>query len=434
MESSTPPHYGNPEKGALGCVIIAGEAGGLFSKLKPDYFREKETSEIYASIERLLTSDQKVTVESLKFLHADTLEGVDIYDWAPTHLDFPRHLEALQKRANPWLELCEDAADIMVREIPPVNPIVENLLCPDAKLMLGGGSKSYKTWLTINLALCIAHGQPFLGWQTRRVRVLYANLELRPIAFDRRVQTLGKRLGFEIDREAMIHLPLRGKLSPDLATNIDRLIDAAEIYDAKVVVADPIYKLNHGDENAAHVQTALFNELDRLTAAGCAVIINDHFGKGNQSEKDPLDAVRGSSAKGGDVDAAMILRKHDVDDHFRVDIVHRELPPVDPFVMGWKFPLMRREDELNPQDMKQAKPGRKRSVSDGELLAAIADSTPESPISVSQWATAVGKSRSTVLPHIEALRTRGFVATTGDGASGRKYITSKGLEHLEGTQ
>ena len=29
---------------------------------------------------------------------------------------------------------------------------------------------------------------------------------------------------------------------------------------------------------------------------------------GNQAEKDPLDAIRGSSAKGGDVDVAVVLR------------------------------------------------------------------------------------------------------------------------------
>ncbi len=79
----------------------------------------------------------------------------------------------------------------------------------------------------------------------------------------------------------------------------------------------------------------------------CTAIFNDHSGKGNQSEKDPLDVIRGSSAKGGDLDAAMVLRKHDVDGCFRVDLVHRELAPVAPFCIGWNFPLMELRPDLN---------------------------------------------------------------------------------------
>lgn len=87
---------------------------------------------------------------------------------------------------------------------------------------------------------------------------------------------------------------------------------------------DPLFKLNiAGEENSTRDQTVFFLELDRLTTeAGCTAILNDHSGKGNQSEKDPLDVIRGSSAKGGDLDAAMVLRKHEVEHCFRVDMVH----------------------------------------------------------------------------------------------------------------
>ena len=48
--------------------------------------------------------------------------------------------------------------------------------------MICSGAKAFKTWLTITMALCVAHGMEFLGRATARRRVLYVNLEFE--AFD----------------------------------------------------------------------------------------------------------------------------------------------------------------------------------------------------------------------------------------------------------
>ncbi len=193
---------------------------------------------------------------------------------------------------------------------------------------------------------------------------------------------------------------------------------------------DPLYKINTaGEENAARDQTLLFNQLDRITTeAGATLILNDHFGKGNQSEKDPLDAIRGSSAKGGDVDAAMILRRHDVKDCFRVDMVHRELPPVPPFCIGWHYPLMEIRDDLDPEKMKKAGAGRGKSYDPAKLLLPIMDRTVKNPISISAWAAAAKLPRQTLADYLAELRKKGWISTDGEGSSARQYITEKGLE------
>ena len=145
---------------------------------------------------------------------------------------------------------------------------------------------------------------------------------------------------------------------------------------------DPVFKLNiEGEENSSRDQTVFFLQLDRLTTeAGCTVILNDHSGKGNQSDKDPLDVIRGSSAKAGDLDVAMVLRKHEVEGCFSVDMVHRELPRVEPFVLGWKYPLMELRTDLDPESMKKAKGGQSRKHDPLKLLARlIKDTTAEKP-------------------------------------------------------
>jgi predicted transcriptional regulator len=338
-------------------------------------------------------------------------------------------------QSNPWIDLLSDAADIISETIPPLVEVISGLVGERSKLVIGSGSKSFKTCLTVDAAMSIAHGTPFLERSTIRTRVLYCNLELKPETFKRRVQIIAKAKGIAVERAWFLHLPLRGELGgfKDVEGVVSRIIQVAQHCGAGVVVCDPVYKLNiAGDENSSRDQTVFFNQLDRITTeGGCTLILNDHFGKGNQSEKDPLDAIRGSSAKGGDLDAAMVMRRHDVEDCFRVDVVHRELPPVAPFCIGWKFPLMELRADLDPDNMKKVKGGRLRGHDPRKLLAVIAERDANKPISVSQWANAAGLARQTLTDYLPEMRRQGWIATVGEGNNARQYVTEKGRKIIE---
>jgi hypothetical protein len=347
----------------------------------------------------------------------------------------PTPEEALPDPPPAWLDLLEDGASIMGETIPPLVEVIRGFLAEMSKLVIASGSKSYKTWLTMYIALCVSHGLECLGRDTMRGRVLYVNLELKPKTFKARLQIIAKALGAKLDPAWFLHLPLRGKIAGKSPSEvISEIIKVAQHVNASMVILDPVYKLNtEGDENSSRDQTVLFNQIDRITTeAQCTVILNDHFGKGNQSEKDPLDAIRGSSAKGGDVDAAMVLRNHEVQGCFRVDMIHRELPPVEPFCIGWNFPLMELRTDLDPYNMKKASGGRIKEHSEIKLLSVIKDTTEKSPISVSEWAKLLKVQRTTLSGYTPNLRKQGFIATTGHGTTARQYITNKGLELLQG--
>ena len=333
-----------------------------------------------------------------------------------------------------WLDLVEDGADLQARDFPPVVQIVEGILPENSKLSIVSSAKCFKSWTTIYMSLAISHGIEFLGRATLRRRVLYVNLELKKETFGRRLQAIAKSLGIKIEREWFCHQPLRGKLAGLTVSEIvDRIIVATHLK-ADIVVVDPLFKLNvEGEENSSRDQTVFCNELDRLTTeAKCTAIFNDHSGKGNQSEKDPLDVIRGSSAKAGDLDAAMVLRKHEVEGCFRVDMVHRELAPVEPFVIGWDYPLMTLRADLSPDAMKKAKPGRKAEYAPEKLLSAIADTTAGNPISISAWAMRLKMTRQTLQGYTPGLRVKGWINTAGEGNNARQYITPKGKQMVGG--
>ena len=261
--------------------------------------------------------------------------------------------------------------------------------------------------------------------------MLYLNLELKGETFERRIQAIARAKGIAVEPTWFRHIRLRGKLAgASLNSIVTRLTRLAQALDVAVIIIDPTYKLNtEGIENDSRDQTLFFNEIDRLTTdAGCTVIMIDHSGKGNQSEKDPLDVFRGSSVKGGDLDAAMVLRKHEVDGCLRVDLVHRELPPVEPFVIGWNFPLMEPRPGLDPDAMKKPGAGRKPEHDPRKLLAAIAHRTAENPISISAWATAANGKRQTLQSYMPGLRAKGWISTVGEGSSARQCLTQTGQE------
>ncbi len=379
----------------------------------------------------------KPVAGSVKIIECPGVAVKDAHDYFATGGE-PAELDELAQNTpewseapDSWLSLIQDGSDILKKEIPPLIEVVRGIVALCSKLLIASGAKSFKTWLTIHLSLSIAMGRAFLIFETTRHRVLYVNLELKADTFERRVQAIARALEIEVDKSWFLHLPLRGQMAGQTVHSvISRLVAIAKARQVKVIVIDPSFKLNiEGEENSSRDQTVFANEIDRLTTeAACTVILNDHSGKGNQSEKDPLDVIRGSSAKGGDLDAAMVLRRHEVEDCFRIDMVHRELPPVKPFTVGWKYPLMHLRPDLSAEAMKKSKAGRKRSHDPEMLCAAISEAiAPETAVSISAWAKAAGINRTTFNDYLPGLRAKGWIATAGEGNNARQYLTDKGL-------
>ncbi len=337
-----------------------------------------------------------------------------------------------------WNLLVQDAGDIMSEVIPEPTELIEGLLCEQAKLVIGGSSKTYKTWFTLDMSLSLSCGAMFIGRKCRKQRVLYVNFELKESTFKRRIQTIAVAKGIHFDYQQFFHISLRGKISRlNPRQIVDRIVAMALARRCTVVIVDPIYKLNTQgkDENAAGEQTVFLNELDRITTEGkCSLVFDDHFSKGSQSDKDPLDAIRGSSAKGGDVDAAIIIRKHDTEGSFSVDVVHRELAPVAPFVITWQFPLFHPNENLDAADMKQPKKtGRPSTLDAVSILEALEKTTEYRGMTISELMDQLKTKRTTLQRHLESLRLKSLIATIGEGNRAASYITQKGINYLSQT-
>jgi RecA-family ATPase len=186
-----------------------------------------------------------------------------------------------------------DAADFLTTPIDPPAELVAGILHKGSKLAFGGSSKSFKTWTLLDLAISVATGADWLGRSTAKGKVLFLNFEIQPHAWQRRIATVAKAKGVEIQPGQIILWNLRGHAA-DFRQIIPRIIERARRENFALIVLDPIYKLYGGtDENAAGDVAALLNSLEKLaTETGAAIAFGTHFAKGNAAGKEAIGTGR----------------------------------------------------------------------------------------------------------------------------------------------
>jgi len=231
--------------------------------------------------------------------------------------------------------------------------IISGLLPAQGKMILGGGSKSYKTWQLIDLALSVAHGVPWMGLETVRNSVLYIDLEFIPAFFKKRMRGVAQQKGLGPTPNLDVW-HLRG-----IEYNPTVLLQVMQTWDKKygMVIIDPFYKMNPGgDENANGEVTDLLLKIERF-AEESAVVFAHHFAKGDLTSRDPIDRCSGAGAFARDPDVIVSCTRHEVERALTIDYSVRNYAPVPPGVVRFdKDKLcMVPEPELNPD--KLHKPG-----------------------------------------------------------------------------
>ena len=203
----------------------------------------------------------------------------------------------------------EDAIAVK-EELPPMPPvIIEGVLLEGHKMLFTGPSKANKTWGLIALAVSVATGGFWIGMACARRKVLYIDLETDKRTLQRRIAEVTAAKGApSADVKTNLSVwPLRGK-SCGLTRIVDELIARCEPGEYGVIVIDPAYMIQDGDENNARDIREFFSELDRLCVAlGCTVVMSHHHSKGAQGLKSSIDRGSGSGVFGRAPDAVVDL-------------------------------------------------------------------------------------------------------------------------------
>ena len=252
-------------------------------------------------------------------------------------------------------------AIVVPEELPKLPPeIVEGILRETHKLLLTGPPKANKTWCLINLAVSVATGSWWIDFRCAKRRVLYIDLETDVRSLQKRISTVAMAKGAAASevRENLDVWPLRG-MSCSLAQIAGELFERAKAGEYGMVIIDPAYMVQDGDENNARDIRIFFALLDHICVRlSCTMVISHHHSKGAQGLKSAIDRGSGSGVFGRAPDAVLDMTELVLEGDtlktaresnklaeaqnltgWRMSFTLREFPPKKPLDLWFIFPL-----------------------------------------------------------------------------------------------
>jgi hypothetical protein len=266
---------------------------------------------------------------------------------------------------------------VSLRDFAASNPVpppqlIEGVLHRGCKLVLGGTSKSNKSWSLLDLALSVASGQPWWGRRCEKAPVVYINFELHDWAIGQRLLALmAARPECTGMGDTLLLWNLRGH-NADLTLLRPKLEEQLARVQPGLIILDPAYKvLGNRDENANGEIASLMNEFEALArTTGAAIVVAHHFAKGDSTAKSAMDRMSGAGAWARDPDSIVVLTPHEEEHCFTVTSILRNLPQLPEFVVEWQFPLMRLAKDLNPEALRRPQ-AKNKKCTDLEFMTSV---------------------------------------------------------------
>jgi len=270
---------------------------------------------------------------------------------------------------NDWLDFIEGNTDELPKEkssrevrnskknIAP--ELIKGIVRVGHKMLISGSSKAGKSFLLLQLAIALSEGLKWLGFQCRKTKVLYINLEIDEPSCGQRIDDIYLALGLTPKYEDDFQVwTLRGsamtldKLAPKIIRKVSN-----KGYSA--IIIDPIYKVITGDENNASDMGAFTNLFDKICKeTGCSVIYSHHHSKGAQGFKRAMDRASGSGVFARDPDAQLDMIQLETSEEFmaqnadvlsstawRLESSLREFPNFKPVNFWFEYPIHRVDDK-----------------------------------------------------------------------------------------
>lgn len=247
----------------------------------------------------------------------------------------------------------ENLADYFDNPPPLAPPLIDGVLRQGHKMLIAGPPKAGKSFALIELAIAIAEGVPWLGFNCAQGKVMYVNLELDKASCYRRFIDVYKAMGVSPENVRSIDIwNLRG-LSVPMDKLAPMLIRRAAKKGFIAVIIDPIYKVLTGDENSAEQMARFCNQFDKVcTELGCSVIYCHHHSKGSQGGKRSMDRASGSGVFSRDPDALLDLTELEITESL---FIQQENAEICEAAKGWISRFHNLDEVCSQDDMLSAK-------------------------------------------------------------------------------
>jgi len=246
-----------------------------------------------------------------------------------------------------------DQALVNMPKLPP--ELIEGVVRLGHKMLLSGASKAGKSFLLMELAIALTEGLRWLGFQCKKSKVLYVNLEIDEASCIHRFSDIYSAMNIKPQyTHDLLIWNLRGKAEP-LDKLVSKIIRRVTDQGFDAIIIDPIYKVITGDENNATDMGMFTNLFDKICyETGCTVIYSHHHSKGAQGFKRAMDRSSGSGVFARDPDALLDMIQLYTSEEFlasnaivnnssawRLESSLREFKNIKPVNLWFEYPIHR---------------------------------------------------------------------------------------------
>ena len=218
-----------------------------------------------------------------------------------------------------------DAAAWLAEPDEPADPIIDDLFEAGENVAVVGSAKAGKSFIAMQLAVCIAAGIPFLGRPTHPRRVLAVNLEISARQYKKRLRRMVE--SFNIPQTYLADWLFIENLKNEDVSWSSVKADALT-REAQVLLIDPFYQIFRGEEiNELDIQAAI-DEMKDIQKSGLTLIMVYHAPKGFNGDRNLRDMISGSSRLARYPESILGILSHAEGEDYRVfDSVLRNYPP-----------------------------------------------------------------------------------------------------------
>lgn len=289
--------------------------------------------------------------------------------------------------------------------------LVLGLWAEEAVGIIGGEPKCCKSFLALDLAVCVAAGTPCLRRfaVSRPGRVLLYAAEDALHVVRRRLEGICAAAGVQLET-LDVHVITAPTVRLDLAADRDSLEQTVAKLQPRLLILDPFVRLHRIDENASAEVAPLLaclRELQRRYHVAVAIV---HHAKKGAGRVRAGQALRGSSEFHAWGDSNLYLRRQG--DDLTLSVEHRAAPSPPDMALA----LVSAGDALALHVVERQSPTPQAPVSADERIArALTQATR--PLSIAELRTACHMRNATLYARLTALTTQGVVAKSSAGYS-----------------
>lgn len=276
-----------------------------WSATAPNYAGRAGVEAKWRSFEELPLDRDPVTWGTVTRLKAEAIRNSDVGPDITAE-----ELAEAQKRLEPRGPTRKGfhliALGEFIRDIRPPEYLVEGVIEEGTMGVVFGDPGTYKTFVTMDMLLCVASGRPWHGHAVKQGPVVYIVGEGRQ-GIARRVLAWGKHNGVDVATLPFFVSSMSAALTdPKAAAEVATTIaEVTEKHGAPVAVCIDTLARNFGsgDENSTADMSAFVTNIDQYLGSSCVRLIVHHSGLNDKTRS------RGNSALKGALDFEYRMKK-----------------------------------------------------------------------------------------------------------------------------